>query len=102
MSEFKLPKSFIRRFNIHSSQKFEKIMKRGAIHAYWDTKNKKDFKWELAESSIDNFLYMIFKFEPEDNYTREDMDEIIKYIISIYEPLMDKYYSNLKRDYPMG
>jgi len=95
----RVPPVFLRRFNSH---KFEKIMRRGAIHAYWDTKNREQFKRELALAAADALLYVGHKIEVETELTKEEMDGIIDFVISIFNPLMDLYYNNLKKDYPMG
>jgi hypothetical protein len=93
----KIPPVFLRRYNSH---KIEKIMKRGAIHAYFDSKNKEEFKKQLAGDAIDVFLYSVHNIDPEETMTKEDFDNTIDYIINIFNPLMDIYYRNLKRDYP--
>ena len=95
----RLPPVFIRRFNGH---KLEKIMRKGAINAYWDTTNREQFKKELASSAVDVFLYTIHRIESEEELTKEDMDTIVDYIIGIYGSVMDMYYNNLRKDYPMG
>jgi hypothetical protein len=95
----RVPPVFLRRFNSH---KFEKIMRRGAIHAYWDTKNREQFKRELALAAADALLYVGHKIEVETELTKEEMDGIVDFVISIFNPLMDLYYNNLKKDYPMG
>jgi hypothetical protein len=95
----KIPPVFLRRYNAH---KFEKIMRRGAIHAYWDSKNKEEFKHKLAGDTIDVFLYTIHNIDSEETMTKEDFDNTIDFIFSQFEPLMDMYYKNLKRDYPMS
>lgn len=77
-------------------------MRRGAIHAYWDTKNREQFKRELALAAADALLYVGHKIEVETELTKEEMDGIIDFVISIFNPLMDLYYNNLKKDYPMG
>lgn len=94
----RVPPVFLRRFNSH---KFEKIMRRGAIHAYWDTKNREQFKRELALAAADALLYVGHKIEIETELTKEEMDGIVDFVISIFNPLMDLYYNNLKKDYPM-
>ena len=93
----KLPSFFIRRYNSH---KIEKIMKRGVLHAFFDTKNRESFKQELAKSSIDAFLFTLYKIDI-DTFEPEIIDSMVDYIINIFNPLMDMYYKNLKRDYPM-
>jgi hypothetical protein len=95
----RVPPVFLRRFNSH---KFEKIMRRGAIHAYWDTKNREQFKRELALAAADALLYVGHKIEIETELTKEEMDGIVDFVISIFNPLMDLYYNNLKKEYPMG
>ena len=95
----RVPPVFLRRFNSH---KFEKIMRRGAIHAYWDTKNREQFKRELALAAADALLYVGYKIEIETELTKEEMDGIVDFVISIFNPLMDLYYNNLKKEYPMG
>lgn len=95
----RVPPVFLRRFNSH---KFEKIMRRGAIHAYWDTKNREQFKRELALAAADALLYVGHKIEVETELTKEEMDGIVDFVISIFNPLMDLYYNNLKKEYPMG
>lgn len=77
-------------------------MRRGAIHAYWDTKNREQFKRELALAAADALLYVGHKIEVETELTKEEMDGIVDFVISIFNPLMDLYYNNLKKDYPMG
>lgn len=77
-------------------------MRRGAIHAYWDTKNREQFKRELALAAADALLYVGHKIEVETELTKEEMDGIIDFVISIFNPLMDLYYNNLKKEYPMG
>ena len=76
-------------------------MRRGAIHAYWDTKNREQFKRELALAAADTLLYVGHKIEIETELTKEEMDGIIDFVISIFNPLMDLYYNNIKKDYPM-
>jgi len=77
-------------------------MRRGAIHAYWDTKNREQFKRELALAAADALLYVGHKIEVETELTKEEMDGIVDFVISIFNPLMDLYYNNLKKEYPMG
>jgi len=95
----RVPPVFLRRFNSH---KFEKIMRRGAIHAYWDTKNREQFKRELALAAAEALLYVGHKIEVETELTKEEVDGIVDFVISIFNPLMDLYYNNLKKEYPMG
>jgi len=95
----RVPPVFLRRFNSH---KFEKIMRRGAIHAYWDTKNREQFKRELSLAAADALLYVGHKIEVETELTKEEMDGIVDFVINIFNPLMDLYYNNLKKEYPMG
>lgn len=94
----KLPSFFIRRYDSH---KFEKVMKRAAIHAYWDTKTKDAFMVELIKSSVDAFFNIKYNISV-DNLSEEDWTSIIDYLIDVFKPLMELYYRNLKRDYPMG
>lgn len=95
----KVPIVFLRRFNSH---KFEKIMRKGAIHAYWDTTNREQFKRELASSAADALLYTGYNIDAEIHLTKEDMDSITDYVIELFNPLMDLYYNNLRKEYPMG
>lgn len=94
----KLPPFFIRRYDSH---KLEKVMKRGAIHAYWDTRNKEDFKVELAKTAVETFFYTKYDIDLG-NISVEDWESIIDYVIGVFGPLMDLYYRSLKKDYPMG
>jgi hypothetical protein len=94
----KVPAVFLRRFDSH---KFEKIMRKGAIHAYWDTTNREQFKRELASSAADALLYTVHKIETDD-LTKEEQDGIIDYVIELFNPLMDLYYNNLRKEYPMS
>jgi hypothetical protein len=94
----RVPPVFLRRFNSH---KFEKIMRRGAIHAYWDTTNREQFKKELALAAADALLYVGHKIEVEKELTKEEMDGITDYVIEIFNPVMDLYYNNLRKEYPM-
>ena len=93
----RVPPFFLRRFN---GQKFEKIMKRAAIHAFFDTKNRESFKRELISSSIDAFLFVLHKIDVNE-LGKEDMDKMIEYVSNIFGSLIDMYYNNLRRDYPM-
>lgn len=95
----KVPAVFLRRFNSH---KFEKIMRKGAIHAYWNTTNREQFKRELASSAADALLYTGYSIDAEIHLTKEDMDSITDYVIELFNPLMDLYYNNLRKEYPMG
>ena len=94
----KLPSFFLRRYDSH---KIEKVMRKAAIHSYWDTRNKEDFKVELAKTSVDTFLYSKYGIDLS-NLSEEDWGSIINYIIKVFNPLMDMYYKNLKRDYPLS
>ena len=93
----KVPAVFLRRFDSH---KFEKIMRRGALSAFFVTKNRESFKQELAKSSIDTFLFVLHKIDIVD-FEPEIIDSMVDYIINIFNPLMDLYYNNARRDYPM-
>lgn len=93
-----LPPFFIRRYDSH---KLEKVMKRGAIHAYWDTRNKEDFKVELARTVVEAFFYTKYDIDLG-NIPEEEWESIIDYVIGVFGPLMDMYYRGLKKDYPMG
>ena len=75
-------------------------MRRGAIHAYWDTKNREQFKRELALAAADALLYVGYKIEIETELTKEEMDGIVDFVISIFNPVMDLYFNNLKKEYP--
>lgn len=94
----KLPAFFLRRYDAH---KIEKIMRRGAIHSYWDTNNKEEFKVDLAKTAVDTFFYMKYKISL-DQLSVEEWRPIVVFIINQFGPLMDMYYRNLKRDYPMS
>jgi len=95
----RVPPVFLRRFNSH---KFEKIMRKGAIHAYWDTTNREQFKRELASSAADALLYTVHRIDLETQLTKEEIDGIVDFVISIFNPVMDLYFNNLKKEYPMG
>lgn len=95
----RVPAVFLRRFNSH---KFEKIMRKGAIHAYWDTTNREQFKRELASSAADALLYTVHRIDLETQLTKEEIDGITDYVIEIFNPVMDLYFNNLKKEYPMG
>ena len=94
----KVPAVFLRRFNSH---KFEKFMRKGAIHAYWNTTNREQFKRELALSAADALLYTVHRIDPETELTKEEIDGIVDFVISIFNPVMDMYYNNARKDYPM-
>jgi hypothetical protein len=94
----RIPSFFLRRYNSH---KIEKIMRRGAIHSYWDTKNKEAFKIDLAKTAVDTFFQLKFDISL-DQLSESEWKPIVDFIIGQFEPLMDMYYRNLKKDYPMG
>lgn len=88
---------FFRRFKSH---KFEKVLKQAAIHSFFDTTDKESFKFDLVGSAIDAYLYTKYKIEVVNIFSGEDLKSLINYLISLYEPLIDLYYKNLKKDYP--
>jgi len=94
----KLPAFFLRRYDSH---KIEKIMRRGAIHSYWDSKNKEEFKVDLAKTAVDTYFHMKFDISLNE-LSEEEWKPIVVFIIGQFNPLMDMYYRNLKKDYPMG
>ena len=94
----KLPAFFLRRYDAH---KIEKIMRRGAIHSYWDTKNKEEFKVDLAKTAVDTFFHMKFDISLNE-LSEKEWEPIVDFIINQLGPVMDMDYRNLKRDYPMG
>jgi hypothetical protein len=94
----KLPSFFLRRYDSH---KIEKIMRRGAIHSYWDTKNKEAFKIDLAKTAVDTFFNLKFDISL-DQLSESEWEPIVDFIIGQFNPLMDMYYRNFKKDYPMG
>lgn len=76
-------------------------MRRGAIHSYWDTKNKEEFKVDLAKTAVDTFFHMKFDISLNE-LSEKEWEPIVDFIINQLGPVMDMYYRNLKRDYPMG
>jgi hypothetical protein len=94
----RVPPFFLRRYNSH---KIEKIMRRGAIHSYWDSKNKEEFKIDLAKTAVDTFFHLKFKISL-DQLSESEWKPIVDFIIGQFEPLMDMYYRDLKKHYPMG
>ena len=94
----KLPSFFLRRYDSH---KIEKIMRRGAIHSYWDTKNKEAFKIDLTKTAVDTFFHLKFDISL-DQLSESEWEPIVDFIIGQFSPLMDMYYRNFKKDYPMG
>ena len=77
-------------------------MRKGAVHSYWDTTNREQFKRELASSAADVLLYTVHNIDAEAELTKEELDGIIDYVIEIFNPLMDLYYNNLRKEYPMS
>ena len=75
-------------------------MRRGAIHSYWDTKNKEAFKIDLAKTSVDTFFHLKFDISL-DQLSESEWEPIVDFIIGQFNPLMDIYYRNFKKDYPM-
>jgi hypothetical protein len=94
----KLPSFFLRRYDSH---KIEKIMRRGAIHSYWDAKNKEAFKIDLAKTAVDTFFHLKFDISL-DQLSESEWEPIVDFIIGQFNTLMDIYYRNFKKDYPMG
>lgn len=76
-------------------------MRRGAIHSYWDTKNKEAFKIDLAKTVVDTFFHLKFDISL-DQLSESEWEPIVDFIIGQFNPLMDIYYRNFKKDYPMG
>ena len=82
----KLPLFFLRRYDSH---KIEKVMRRAAIHSYWDTKNKDEFKVDLIKSAVDTFFYMKYKISPYNSISEEDWEPIIDFMSDNFGPLID-------------
>ncbi len=95
MSE-KIPPILLRRYDSH---KIEKTMKTIATQIYFGTDNKKEFKEELALKTVANYLWT--KYNIDVTELRDDeLNSMSEYILSIFEPLMNLYYSSAKRHYP--
>jgi|688.fasta_scaffold02269_10 hypothetical protein len=91
-----IPTFLLRRFDGH---KIEKTMKKIAGQVYFGTDNKQEFKDELVYRTLSNYFWTKYNFD----ITQLSDDELIsmnELIFKIFEPLMNVYYSGLKKNYP--
>lgn len=90
----KLPHFFTRRVDHH---KFEKMMRKGIPYMYYDSNSLEEFKYKLVEATLQNYIFYKYNIEIEKELPKEDIDEFVKHMISVYNPVLVMYYRNMKK-----
>jgi hypothetical protein len=84
---------FKRRINHH---KFEKMLRQGISYIFYDSSSLKEFKWKLVEATLQNYIHYKYDFDI-DELPKDEVDNYIKYMIDLYDPLLFRYYHNQKK-----
>lgn len=92
----KLSPILLRRYDGH---KIEKTMKNIATQVYFGTDNKKEFKEELALKTVANYLWTKYDINVTE-LQDDELNSMSEHIFSVFEPLMNLYYSSAKKNYP--
>ena len=90
--ENKIPNFFKRRVDHHT---FEKMMRSGMFLGY-GSKSIGEFKWKLVKLTLENYIYNKYNINLDD-LNQEDVDSFIIYMIDVYDPLLIRYYNNMKK-----
>jgi hypothetical protein len=84
---------FKRRIDHH---KFEKMLRQGISYIFYDSSSLKEFKWKLVEATLQNYIHYKYDFDI-DELPKDEVDNYIKYMIDLYDPLLFRYYHNQKK-----
>jgi len=92
--EHKLSPFFKRRIDHH---KFEKMMRKGIIYMYYESKSLEEFKFKLVKATVENYIHYKYNINIED-LPHDDVDNFIDYMVDTYEPLLKTYYYNERKN----
>ena len=90
----KLPSFFNRRIDHY---KFETIMIKGIPYIFYDTNTLEEFKYKLIKLTLQNYIYYKYNIEISEELPKEDIDLYVKHMISVYNPVLEMYYKNMKK-----
>jgi len=92
--EHKLSPFFKRRIDHH---KFEKLMRKGIIYIYNESKSLEEFKFKLVKATLKNYIHYKYNINIED-LPHDNVDNFIDYMVDTYEPLLKTYYYNERKN----
>jgi hypothetical protein len=95
INENKLPLEITRRLDNH---KFEKMMRNGTSYIWHESKSKDEFKYKLLKATLENYLYYSNDKIEIDKLNQDEVNNYIDHLKKIFNPVLDKYYSNLKKE----
>ena len=92
--EHKLSPFFKRRIDHH---KFEKMMRKGIIYMYHESKSLEEFKFKLVKATLENYIHYKYNIDIEE-LPHDDVDNFIDYMVDTYEPVLKMYYYNERKN----
>ena len=92
--EHNLSPFFRRRIDHH---KFEKMMRKGIIYMYYESKSLEEFKFKLVKATLENYIHYKYNIDIED-LPHDEVDNFIDYMVETYEPLLKTYYYNERKN----
>ena len=95
INENKLPLEITRRLDNH---KFEKMMRNGTSYIWHESISKDEFKYKLLKATLENYLYYSNDKIEIDKLNQDKVNNYIDHLKKIFNPVLDKYYSNLKKE----
>ena len=90
----KLSPFFKRRIDHHT---FEKMMKKGIIYMYFESKSVEEFKYKLVKATLENYIHYKYNIDIED-LPHDDVDNFIDYMVDTYDPVLKMYYYNERKN----
>jgi hypothetical protein len=91
--EHKISPFFKRRIDHH---KFEKMMRKGIIYMYYESKSLDEFKFKLVKATLENYIHYKYNIDIED-LPHDEVDNFIDYMVEVYEPVLKMYYYNERK-----
>ena len=85
---------FKRRIDHH---KFEKMMRKGIIYMYYESKSVEEFKYKLVKATLENYIHYKYNIDIED-LPHDDVDNFIDYMVEVYDPVLKMYYYNERKN----
>jgi len=92
--EHKISPFFKRRIDHH---KFEKMMRKGIIYMYYESKSLDEFKFKLVKATLENYIHYKYNIDIED-LPHDEVDNFIDYMVEVYEPVLKMYYYNERKN----
>jgi hypothetical protein len=72
-------------------------MIKGIPYIFYDTNTLEEFKYKLIELTLQNYIYYKYNIEISEELPKEDIDLYVKHMISVYNPVLEMYYKNMKK-----